>query len=279
MSFPPPILDHFVVDVRDKMDEAVEVYRRLGFQFTPRGKHSLGSINHLAVFQNNYLELLGYEKHPATVRADILQYPTGLNGLVFGTNDSAHVYDEMKRNDVPVQEPVAFFRPVELPNGKCEDARFRVVRLPPHTIPGVRTYFCHHFTRHLVWRDDWRRHPNGAINVDAVTMVANHYAVAATIFTRMFGQRFVSDETDKLVFKTANGRIEIVTPEALTRRFGDAAPEPAGRGEYLAALTIRTAGLDRTAEALARAPGVRTEKGRIVVHAKHAFNATLEFVE
>ena len=29
MSFPPPILDHFVVDVRDKMDEAVEVYRRL----------------------------------------------------------------------------------------------------------------------------------------------------------------------------------------------------------------------------------------------------------
>ena len=31
----------------------------LGFQLTPMGKHSLGSANHLAVFGEDYLELLG----------------------------------------------------------------------------------------------------------------------------------------------------------------------------------------------------------------------------
>ena len=32
------------------------------------------------------------------------------------------------------------------------------VRLMPGTVPDGRLYFCHHFTRDLVWRDEWRHH-------------------------------------------------------------------------------------------------------------------------
>jgi len=47
---PTPTFDHAVINARDHMDEAVAYYRRLGFQLTPRGRHTLGSINHLAIF-------------------------------------------------------------------------------------------------------------------------------------------------------------------------------------------------------------------------------------
>ena len=47
---PSPILDHIVIDVRDRIDEAALRFGALGFQLTPRGYHSLGSSNHLAIF-------------------------------------------------------------------------------------------------------------------------------------------------------------------------------------------------------------------------------------
>jgi Glyoxalase-like domain len=42
---PVPTLDHVVVNTQDRLDEAAETYRRLGFTLTPRGYHTLGSMN------------------------------------------------------------------------------------------------------------------------------------------------------------------------------------------------------------------------------------------
>jgi catechol 2,3-dioxygenase-like lactoylglutathione lyase family enzyme len=39
MTHPVPTIDHVVVNVRDRIDEAAETYRRLGFTLTPRGYH------------------------------------------------------------------------------------------------------------------------------------------------------------------------------------------------------------------------------------------------
>ena len=54
MALSPPVLDHVVVDVRDRMDEAARVFAALGFQLTPRGHHTLGSMNHLLMFATDY---------------------------------------------------------------------------------------------------------------------------------------------------------------------------------------------------------------------------------
>ena len=54
-----PRIDHVVVDVRDRIDEAERRYRALGFNLTQRGRHSLGSVNHLAMLDPDYVELLG----------------------------------------------------------------------------------------------------------------------------------------------------------------------------------------------------------------------------
>src|ERR1700722_10799033 len=112
-TLPAPTLDHVVINTRDRLDEAVEVYRRLGFTMTPRGHHSLGSMNHLAIFGTEYLELLAIGPGPNR-RPDILQQPIGLNGLVFGTDDSAAAYAAVKEAGVPIDPPMEFTRPVQL---------------------------------------------------------------------------------------------------------------------------------------------------------------------
>ena len=80
-----PVLDHVVIDVRDRVDEAMRCFQSLGFQLTPRGRHTLGSVNHLAMFATDYLELLGFAGD--AIRPEIMRFPVGLNGLVFKTGE------------------------------------------------------------------------------------------------------------------------------------------------------------------------------------------------
>src|SRR5215469_12049521 len=112
-----PVLDHVVINVMGKLDEAATQYSRLGFQLTERGHHSLGSSNNLAIFGENYLELLGYLPGRETMRADLWAHPAGLTGLVFKSVDPGLVSVALKERGVAAESPVAFSRPVPLPGG------------------------------------------------------------------------------------------------------------------------------------------------------------------
>src|SRR5258707_11895226 len=128
MALPIATLDHVVINARDDMDAAAETYRRLGFTLTERGYHSLGSMNHLAMFGTDYLELIAVPKNATSGRLDLLNFPAGLNGLVFGSEDSAVTYAPLHKTGVPFDAPVEFTRPVRV-DGTAHDARFRTVRM------------------------------------------------------------------------------------------------------------------------------------------------------
>ncbi|HET7883095.1 MAG TPA: VOC family protein [Acetobacteraceae bacterium] len=276
-SLPVPTLDHVVVNLRDQIDAGLETYQRLGFTMTPRGYHTLGSMNHLAIFGTDYLELIAAAPGE-TRRAEILGAPLGLNGLVFGTEDSAATYAVLHGAGVPIEEPLEFSRPVELPDG-ARDATFRTVRLTPGVVSSGRVYFCHHFTRDLVWRDEWRHHANGAIGVSRAVIAARDPTVLGGLFARMFGDDAVSREGDGQSLAVGLSRFDIVTPEALGRQFGEAAPAADGRDEFMAALTIRTRSLHQAAAAIQSGgiAGARQEADRVVVPASEVFGVTLEF--
>lgn len=278
-TLPMPTLDHVVVNVRARIDAGVETYRRLGFTLTPRGYHTLGSMNHLAILGTEYLELIAAAPGE-TRRAEILAAPFGLNGLVFGTDDSAGVYAALHEAGVPVEPPLEFSRPVELADGP-RDAIFRTVRLRAGVVPAGRIYFCHHFTRDLVWRDEWRHHANGAIGVARAVIVARDPSVLGTLFARMFGEDAVRWRESGCSLAVGLSRFDVMTTDALVGEFGNAATAADGRDEYMAALTIRTRSLDRAADALAagQIDRVRREADRLVVPATEAFGVTLEFRE
>jgi catechol 2,3-dioxygenase-like lactoylglutathione lyase family enzyme len=275
MPLPPPVLDHVVIDVRDRMDEAARVFTALGFQLTPRGHHTLGSINHLAMFATDYLELLGFGTGSAA-RPELAPFPEGLNGLVFKTADADAVHAHAAAAGLPILPVQSFSRPVEL-GGARQDARFRTTRLDPAKIAMGRVDFCEHATPELVWRPEWQSHPNGARAIARIVVATDRPGQTAALFRALFGDTAVGKRDGKCIIPAGAAEVELTAPAAVAAEFGDAAAEAAWRAEYLAALVLRVGSLAETAERLRAVPGVRVEPGRVLVPAASAFNTTIAF--
>ncbi len=273
---PTPVLDHLVVNVLDCMDDAAPLYRRLGFTLTPRGYHTLGSINHLAILGTNYLELVGVPAE-GKQRLDIMTSPQGLNGLVFASEDADATFAALATSGLPFEPPLSFSRPVELPQGSHE-ARFRTVRLAAERFAAGRLYFCQHLTRELVWRDEWRRHANGATELLGATMVSTRPEGAVGMFEAIFGPESVVSNATGARLVVGAGSIEVVSPEAAADRFGAALP-PASGDDQLVAMTLRTRSIAQ-AEATLAAEGIRFarhDEHRGIVAARDAFGVAIEF--
>ena len=276
MILPVPTIDHVVINVRDRLDAAQAAFERLGFTLTPRGYHSLGSMNHLAMFGTDYLELIAAPAGDSG-RPEIMAAPEGLNGLVFASEDAAATQTALAASGVPVQPMMQFTRPVALPEG-ARDATFRTVHLLARPTGLGRLYFCQHLTRDLVWRDEWRHHANGALGVVRAVIGAHEPQSLGLLFATMFGAATVREIAGGCSLATGLARVDILTPDALAAQFADATPDGGGRAEYMAALTLRTLSLELAAGALQGVAGVRREPGRVVVPPGAAFGAALEFV-
>jgi hypothetical protein len=179
---------------------------------------------------------------------------------------------------VPVLPPGEFSRPVALPGG-TRDAVFRTVRLAPGTVTAGRLYFCHHFTRDLVWRDEWRHHANGTTGVARAVIAAIDPSKPGALFGRMFGPDAVRPIPGGLALTVGVSRFDIVTPEALLLEFGELAPAGLGRESFMAALVFRTRSLDAAWRATQQGgiAGVRRDNGSVMVPASSACGATLAF--
>lgn len=273
MTKPVPTFDHVVVNTRDQLDAAEAAYRRLGFTLTPRGFHTLGSANHLAIFGTDYLELIGI-LNPDSARRDVMNAPTGLNGLVFATEDSTALHAALTAAGLAATPPMQFSRPVDL-GTETRDATFRTVHLTPQPVWPGRLYFCHHLTRDLVWRDEWRHHANGAIAVARTLIASDNPARLGATFAAAFGA--VRDIPGGIRLAAGLGNVDVLTHAEVAAQLG-AAARPDDRPEYMAALTLRTASLDSTRTALAAVPTL-DEPTRIRVPAAEAFGCVLEFIE
>jgi hypothetical protein len=275
VALSPPVLDHVVVDVRDRMDEAARVFAGLGFQLTPRGHHTLGSMNHLAMFATDYLELLGFGADGAS-RPELAPFPVGLNGLVFKTADADVVHAHALAAGLPILPVQAFSRPVEI-GGVRQDARFRTTRLDPAKIAMGRVYFCEQRTPELVWRPEWQSHPNGAHAIARIVVATGDPGRTAALFRALFGSEAVAEQNGSCIIRARAAQVELTTPAAIADEFGDAAADPAGRAEYLAAIELKVLSLADTAAQLGNVPGVRIDPRRVVVPARAAFNTTIVF--
>jgi catechol 2,3-dioxygenase-like lactoylglutathione lyase family enzyme len=271
MPSPSPVLDHIVIDTRDRLDAAEARFRALGFNLTPRGHHTLGSSNHLAMFATDYLELLGFGAGNA-MRAELQPFPVGLNGLVFKTADADLTHAEAQAAGLPILPVQAFSRPVSL-GGEARDARFRTTRLDPTKVPMGRVYFCEHLTPELVWRPEWQAHPNGVRTIARIVVATPQPQRTAELFRGLFGAEAAQARDGKVVVAAGAALVELTPPAAVAAEFGEAAADPAGRSEYLAAVCFKVGGLD----AAARVLGLPVTERRIVVPAATACNTTLVF--
>lgn len=277
-ALPVAAFDHVVVSARDRLAAAAEVYRRLGFHLTPIGRHTLGSINHLAVFATDYLELVGTDPEAATVRGELLRFPAGLNGVVFATEDATAAHRALAAAGLRLEPPLDFARPVTLPEGAAE-ARFRVLRLKPEEVDYGRVYFCQHRTRDLVWRDEWRRHPNGVVALARVLLCADAPEAAAALYRRLFGAEALRAVPGGFSLAVGLARLDILSPAAAAAEWGAALPAAAGRTSFLAGMSFRTTSLATAGRAL-EAGGVGVvgaSAERLLAAAASGFDTAVEF--
>ncbi|MCB1742117.1 MAG: VOC family protein [Gammaproteobacteria bacterium] len=230
------ILDHVVFNTRYRMDEAERLFAALGFTLTPRGYHSLGSINHLTVFDTNYLELLGLPDPDSTARPELANAPEGLNGLVFKTDDVDATYSHLQRIGLAGDPPKAFSRPVEI-DGRSQEARFRTVHVRPDRFPG-RVYFCEHATPELVWRPDWQRHENGVHSIAEFVVVAGQPEVEARDYAALVGGQVREDSGDRVV-DVGDSLIRVCSPQALALRHPGSAVSLDKQDSLFAAVVLR----------------------------------------
>lgn len=176
-------IDHIVINTRDRINEMVTYFERLGFIVTPRGHHNVGSINHTIVFKVDYLELLGYPANePPESQPELVQAPVGLMATVLKAHDADQVRATLIQHGLEPRATIALSRPINLGDGKSVDVKFRVTYLEPDAIPGTHLYYCQHITPELVWRPAWQTHTNGCIAMTRLSINVSDPKAAADVY-------------------------------------------------------------------------------------------------
>lgn len=256
-------LDHLVINTHYDIDAAQALLEALGFIVTPRGYHTLGSVNNLVVLAGGYLELIGQPRNSTKIRQEILDSSIGIDGLVYAVEDVQACHDNWIAMGLDAQPVQHFSRPVQVAD-KTVDARFSTVRLRPGQFSAGRVYACRHLTPELVWRSEWMGHPNGVSSISGLLVVDQDPVRAAADYARMgqWGSDFALEFTDA---------------GSLPARFGKLTEYAPQRDAFFAAIRMR--GGDRNfISAKARSLGLPIhENADTLVLALPAFQVLLEF--
>ncbi|MEO8938815.1 MAG: VOC family protein [Burkholderiaceae bacterium] len=208
-------LDHLVINALFEMDGAAALFASLGFQLTPRGHHSLGSINHLMMLPGCYLELVGLPLDIDKLRQEVLDSPHGPSGFVPGSDDIVATRERLLAVGLHPAGIVDFSRPVML-DGLEHHARFRTVRVATEDFAAGRVYWCQHLTPELVWRDEWLIHDNGLRAIDHLAIDSSDAPAAATRYAKATGGQAARDG-DRWVVTLADGFRLLIEPASQDR--------------------------------------------------------------
>ena len=284
----PRRLDHLVICVHDLAQAALD-WQTLGFNLTPTGVHPFGTSNRLAMFGNNFLELLAVTDAAAVPPAapghfsfaahnrDFLATGEGMSMLAMHSDDAHADAARFEANDIGAYAPFDFGRDAVLPGGGTARVAFSLAFATDPAMPGVAFFTCQQ--RHppeLFWKPEYQRHPNGALRVIEVVMSALEPAEH-----RGFLERITESTAEltpgRLTVGARGDRITVLGPAEMTRRLPGLASEPSPR---FCAARLAVTDLDATKRVL-KDNGVDFQVSGVVLlippAASHGL--ALEFVE
>jgi len=270
-------LDHIVINVLFDMDRAAVAMSQLGFTVTPRGYHTLGSINHLMMFDGPYLELIGLPSGTDALRRDLLETPLGLNGLVFKADDIALCRSKLLDSGLAMLEPQSFSRPVTI-DGVEYAARFRTVRTAPGLFEAGRVYYCQHLTPELVWHRPWMSHANGVQGLRELVIVSSNPEIDGSSYANAAQASLEARGEDRSIALTDGFRITLTSPARYRDRYGELAVEMEDRHSIFGAIVLDAPDIGRIRDFAASLPDVRVEAKADSLALKIPFlNTLMEF--
>jgi hypothetical protein len=272
-------LDHVVINTLFDMDRAADLMSQLGFTLTPRGYHSLGSINHLVMFEHDYLELVGLPSGTDVLRKDVLESPRGLNGLVFQASDIDACQRTLCDSGLAMLEPQSFSRPVTI-DGVEHLARFRTVRTAPELFEAGRVYYCQHYTPELVWHRPWMSHSNGVRALSELVIVTSNLEADVPRYAKAAQSSAERQGDDWTIVLPHDFRLTLISPARYCERYGEQRVDADGRHSFFGAIVFDAREPGRIRDLASSIPDLRvgTDETSLAVLVPF-LNTLLEFRE
>jgi hypothetical protein len=282
-------IDHLVVCVHD-IERAALTYEALGFTLTPVSEHPFGTRNRLALFADNFIELLAIAD-PAKIPAAALGHfsfaahnqaflgaAEGMSMLVWHSSDAHADAARFAATGLGAYAPVDFGRDARLPDGTITRFDFSLAFATDPALPGLAFFTCQQ--RHapnLFWRPEYQRHPNSASRVIEIVLSAPQ-PDAHRDFLERATQGPATPLRGGLTTGAPGNRVTVLDPPAMARRFPGLLADANSRPRFFAA-RLAVADLD-AAERQLRSDGVpfRTIDTAIVVPPAVAHGLDLELV-
>lgn len=269
-------IDH-VMSVVPDLDRAAEAVRRVGFKLTDRGVHSgRGTANHLVVLPSCYWELLSVQEATPSNEPLRSAKANGLFACAISTGDVQRDQLEMEVSGIPTDAVVQFVRPLEI-DGAQRRAAFRTARMQLGSSFNGYFFFCQHLTPDLVWRDTWMTHPNGAVGIVGLDVIATDVAATASLLSAVFREPW-SLYSDGAALKLGPVLLRVFSPQAFQRSYPGSRLRAAVVGEF-AALRVAVRDLHATASFMeANAVGISPTSQGFFLQPKSLGQTLIEFV-
>lgn len=244
-------LDHIVHAVRD-IDAAAGLYRRLGFIVGARNTHphTWGTQNHVVQLPGFFIELLavadtsGIAPHSArhfsfgAFNRDFLAREQGFSMLVLSGRGAADA-DQFRKEGIGDFALYDFEREGKHPDGTPVKVAFSLAFAADPGVTDIGFFTCQQHHPENFWNPAFQSHPNSAVDVAGVVVVADRPERHRQFFESFAGGA-ADIRKESFAITTPRGAIEVTTPADFLRRFGVKPPDVSG-GARLAALRLTVA--------------------------------------
>ena len=286
---------HHVGLVSSNMSALTECYERLGFTLsplsmpkvplTPGGEPEiLGAGNRCAIFQNNYLELLGVvdkerwsnitkaQRGPYDIDVPLSRYE-GLHVMHFGTDDIEATRTRLVKQGTPCSEITPFQRNVDTPEGE-RIMHAKSLHFPYGVNPEALIQIAQHLTPELVFQPCYMHHANGAKRITEIVVCVDdpkRYVDKYVAYTGHESKKVGNLDVIDLGFS----RIIVTTPQNINEIIPDCKLPVI---PFLAGFTVAVCDLNSTQKFLiANHIPYLEHGGRLIVSSTEACGCTLIF--
>ena len=273
-------LDHVVINIKDEMDEANQIFMKLGFLLSPRGFHSLGSINHSMMFKNDYLELIGFPKGGVIKRPALKNAPFGINGIVFKSDNIDQTYLELCNNNLNEDIPRNFSRPVKVKEKEL-DAKFRTVNVDQSMFEAGRIYFCEHLTPELLWIPKSTEHDNTSFEIKEVNIIDKEPHKLSQSFNKISYNIEVISKFDSISLATDDVSLNLYKLKDFKKRYQSVVSNMIFRDSMFGSLVFKVKSLfflNELEKLNSNAFVIKKLQDKIQIFIK-PYNCILEFIE
>jgi catechol 2,3-dioxygenase-like lactoylglutathione lyase family enzyme len=287
---------HHVGLITRDMTDTIARYEQLGFFFTPlsqprislapgKAPEPFGAGNRTAIFEENYLEVLGYtdidlwnsttpeQRGPYNLDIPLARYE-GMHVMHFSSNDLSGLRNRLISQGVECAPIKPFERNVDTPDGE-RLMQALAFSFPHRANPEGLVQMAQHLTPELVLQRRFMKHPNGARLVTESIVCAAEPDQYAKKYSGYSGYGYTSVDGCSRVDVGGKQRIVVVSPE----RLGQIIPGAAAPAEpSMVGFTVAVADLDNVRELLKmnRVP-FREFQGRLAVAAADTCGGVVMF--